>query len=100
MDQTFRVGQLLLADGYKELVVCDVREDGTAYAQGSGENERVMISDRGAATMVIETRAADRCKCLARTYQDHQERVAAGRATAHTYKGFVWLPPGTEKQEG
>lgn len=96
MDQSFRVSQRVLVDGYGELVVCDVRDDGTAYAQGDN-NERVMICDRGAATMVVETLPVGRCKCLARSYQDHQDRVRHGEATPHVYSGVYWSALNDEK---
>lgn len=96
MDQSYRPGQRVLVDGYKQLIVCDVRDDGTAYAQGDN-NQRVMICDRGAATMVVETLVAGRCKCLADSYQEHQDRVRHGEAIPHVYSGVYWSAPNDEK---
>lgn len=90
MNQNFRVGQRVLVDGYNEMVVCDVRDDGTVYAMSAThENERRMIANTGELVGRVETGVAGRCKCLAATLDDHRAKVAAGGA-AHVYTGFFW----------
>jgi hypothetical protein len=97
MSDSYRVGQRLLLDGWREVVVCDVREDGTVYAT-AGDNERILISDKGVAMCRVETQVAGRCKCMAATFEDHKQKVWSGEAGAHVYTGFFWQTQNTSRE--
>ncbi len=91
MRQNYRVGMPVMADG-EMMIVCDVRDDGTAYAQSeTTENTRRLISDKGVDVGRIEKRVPGRCKCLAATFRGHKERVRSGQASDHVYSGPIWL---------
>jgi hypothetical protein len=89
MEQNYRVGQRVRVDGYREATVCDVREDGTAYAS-AGDNERMKISDKGTDARQVEKLVPGRCKCMAATYEEHLVGVHTGTASPHVYGGFFW----------
>lgn len=93
---SYRVGQPVMVDG-NPMIVCDVREDGTAYAQGEAiENTRQMICNKGVDVGRVETRVPGRCKCLASSFRDHKDNVRQGRASDHVYSGPIWLSPNDE----
>jgi hypothetical protein len=97
MDQSYRIGQRIRIDGHHEATVCDVREDGTAYAS-AGDNERIQISDKGTDTCQVEKQVPGRCKCMAATYMEHLDTVRAGDAAPHVYSGFFWQTNNAREQ--
>jgi hypothetical protein len=98
MEQEYRVGQRVLVDDHHEMVVCDVREDGTAYAASAQiENTRRMISDKGVTCGKVEKRPVGRCKCLARTLDEHRAKISTGDAASHVYVGPYWSAPNDER---
>lgn len=79
--------------------MCDVREDGTAYASGTGDNERIRISDKGTDTVRVEKQVPGRCKCMAATYAEHLDGVNSGDFAPHVYNGFFWQPQNAQETE-